>query len=146
MSVANNWESELPAELRSDNYDYPKSLFDDWKDKFIRYEGGDDIPAPVTYGERPLLMARYAVAAAVEPTWAESTHVKIARGDKGVDLITAIRKAWDSRYRSYDGLEPADIELAADELGVYEMIWPFDPVKMEAAEEAERELALSQAA
>lgn len=146
MTTLNGWESELPAHLHSGNYSYPDKLFADWRDKFIRYEGSDDIPAPVTNGEKPLLMARFAVSQTVEPTWTESTHVKIARGDIRVDLAAAMRKVWEGRYQGHGGLERGDIELAADELGVYELIWPFDPDKMQAAQEAEQELSLRVAA
>lgn len=131
----------LPSELREENYHYPAELFDDWGDTMVlRFEGGDDItiPRPVTASERIVLMAKFATAQALRAGWQESTVVSVARGLKEKGFLASVRKAWWSTYKSYGGLERGDVELAAEELGVYELIWPFDPAKMQAAAETEQ--------
>ncbi len=142
-----DWQFELPPELRSDQYDYPPVLFRDWKqveghEKIMRFDGSDEIPMNiVTNSERVVLMAKYAVAKSLRLTCAEDRLIRIVRNEEGSSssFMQGVRKVRHSEVMG--ALERGDIELKADELGVYEVIWPLDPEKMRAAQESEEELA-----
>lgn len=77
-------------------------------------------------------IARYLTLNQVNPELPleHNSRIKLARGEHKGSFIAAILKSWSGRYHGMDGLCPGDIELAADELGVYEVIFPFDPEKI----------------
>ncbi len=57
------------------------------------------------------------------------SRIKIAKGDHKGSFMAAIIKSWSGYHNGMDGLCKGDIELAADEVGVYEVLFPFDPEK-----------------
>jgi hypothetical protein len=139
------WKPELPEDLQTENYTYPPDLFQDW-DKIMRFDGSEDIHVsiPVNDNEESLLMARYAVANALRLVGDSGKLVAIARAEYEGSYMRGIRKVGRSIISG--DLEQGDIELKAEELGVYEIIWPFDPQKMREAIEAEQQLEGSIAA
>ena len=87
---------------------------------------------PVTNSERIILMARYAVVRSLKLRFRERRTIKIARTEVEPGFMTSLRKARHNLYESYKRLERGDVELAAEELGVYEIVFPFeDPEVME---------------
>ncbi|MGC1176553.1 MAG: hypothetical protein WA843_00635 [Candidatus Saccharimonadales bacterium] len=116
---------EFPAEL--EELDYPPALFDRLSD------------TAEALSERYARMARYAVIKHLGFRITPEMHIKIAKDElEGYRYIGATRKAWGNIHGDARGLPAGDIELAADELGVYEYIWPFDEEKMrQAAQEEE---------
>jgi hypothetical protein len=135
-------EQQLPPDLRTENYHYPIELFEDYK-RELPSDGNDDTQVeevPVEMSERPVLMARYAVAKALRLACAEDRLLKIARLEieDCPTFLSGVRKI--RRSIVCGDLEKGDIELKADELGVYEIIFPLNQKKMRQAEEDERAL------
>lgn len=127
---------DFPEVLDPTKYYYPPELFDDLE---IEQENGEKIREPINLEEEPLLMAKFAVASSLGLPCSEETLVKIARGErKKSSFMADVRKAQFGSYGGQEGMYKGDIELQAEELGVYEVIWPFDPEKMREAIEAER--------
>lgn len=58
------------------------------------------------------------------------SRIKIAKGEHKGSFMAAIIKSWSGHHDGMDGLCKGDIELAADEVGVYEVLFPFDPEKL----------------
>ncbi len=134
----------LPFELWPSNYDYPDALF---ADRVLAFDGIEqEILMPITPKDRLLLMARYAVVEALDLDNGEGVKVMLARNEREPTFSAGIRSVWRSRFNNSNGLEWGDIELVAEELGVYEIIWPFDPELMEEAANIERQLTGSSVA
>lgn len=55
----------------------------------------------------------------------DKTNLKLARGEYQGSFIGAIRKRFNGVYGDVRGCEPADIEVAAEMLGVFDDV--FDP-------------------
>lgn len=125
----------LPPELREENYDYPRELFTG----IMRFDGGDDIHIPlVAESDRTAVMARYAVAKTLSLSCAEDRLQKACRLEieDNPTFLSGVRKI--RRSDRFGDLEKGDIELKADELGVYEIVFPLDEKKWRKAVEAER--------
>jgi hypothetical protein len=141
-------EQHLPPELWKENYHYPPELFADWKirawekkQKYLQFEGGDPIIPPVTNSERIILMARYAVVRSLKQVpFGERRATSVARCEVESGFVSSLRKARYNIYEGTGGLERGDIELAAEELGVYEIVFPFDLEKVREAEQDEQAL------
>ncbi len=75
-------ETDLPIELRPENYPYPTDLLRD-HDRILRFDGSDDIhiDVPLSAHERTLFMAQYAVADALRLVSTEETKINIIRGE-----------------------------------------------------------------
>ena len=135
-------KDSLPVELLEENYHYPSALLHG-HDHVMRFDGGDDIlisTVPLTPQEKITYMAKFAVARAICTTSALDTVVAMARGEtpKGGGFRYNVRRAWSSVNVNYNGLTEGDIELKAEEQGVYEIVFPFNEADMRAAIEAEK--------
>lgn len=97
----------------------------------MRFDGSDDIPFKLTAREQTVIMAKFAVGRTIFPERDPSALIKIARGEISGGFTYNLRKLWSGRYDNYNGLAEGDVELVADELGVYEIVFPFDADQME---------------
>lgn len=132
-------EFEFPDVLDPTTTYYPPELFDEREirtdNTTTRFERLDD-------ADVPLIMAKYAVLNSLDINASQEMMIGLARGERGDSrsLLSNVRKVRFSTFDSNDGFYMGDIELAADELGVLEIIWPFDEEKMQEAIEEERKL------
>lgn len=122
-----NGKPLLPIALWENNYDYPPALFSERPLKFDGCEE-NEIYIPVAPADKPLLMARYAVANSVGLPDHEATMIKLARNEVEAGFIAGIRKIWRGNFKSSDGLVKADVEIAAEVLGVYDLVFPSSAV------------------
>jgi len=116
---------KTPPELL--HFPYPEELFTDIT---------PPLQCPYRIQERYIRMAKYAVIERLEVPFTEEKKLKIARNETAeASFSAAIRKAWTYTHGNGNGLENGDIELAADELGVLEIVMPFNKEELQVARE-----------
>jgi hypothetical protein len=121
---------QIPKNLRG--FEYPENLFVDVKSG--EFDAGAD--------EQLVRMAKYAVMREARLELSDGKLVKIARDEsEEPTFLRAIRRARSEKYGNSEGHAAGDIELIADTLDVYEIIWPFDEAAMQQAAEEEAQAA-----
>jgi len=129
---------EIPAELM--NFEYPPALFQETTGQITESTSG-----VLTLEEHLLRMAKFALLRAAKLPFNEARMLTIAKGEveQVKEFYPQIRKVWSSSYGNGTGLCQGELELIADELEVYELLFPFDEELLQReAELYEEELAL----